>query len=157
MPRFHYRGPGFARRGRPLKGAFWLIALGVFFFSGLFRTGSGSISFWPGILILIGISMVISSIWKDSQVPAPPAYPEPGLDRPASAPRPNPLPPFVTHPTPAPANSPPRTDLLPSTCPHCGAPVRSNEIKWTGAHFASCAYCGSNVVDGKNNHPAQPG
>jgi hypothetical protein len=38
-----------------------------------------------------------------------------------------------------------RTDLLPGNCPHCGAPVRPAEVKWTGAQSASCGFCSSNL------------
>jgi DNA-directed RNA polymerase subunit RPC12/RpoP len=38
-----------------------------------------------------------------------------------------------------------RSDLLPATCPHCGGPIRSYEVKWTGKQTAACPYCGSHL------------
>ena len=32
---------------------------------------------------------------------------------------------------------------LPTHCPGCGAPVRADEVDWTGAGTAECAYCGT--------------
>lgn len=34
-------------------------------------------------------------------------------------------------------------ERLPSTCPHCGAPVRSTEIEWLDAQSAECDFCGA--------------
>jgi hypothetical protein len=42
------------------------------------------------------------------------------------------------------AASPPR-DRLPVRCPHCGAPVRSDDVEWIDDHSAECAYCGGVV------------
>jgi len=38
-----------------------------------------------------------------------------------------------------------RIDLLPVTCPQCGGPIRSDEVKWMGKQSAACPYCGSNL------------
>jgi hypothetical protein len=35
--------------------------------------------------------------------------------------------------------------VLPTTCPSCNAPLRSDEVEWVDAHSAECAYCGSVV------------
>lgn len=145
MPRFHHRGPDFGRRGGPFKGMFWLIALGVFFFSGMFRSRGEGISLFPGILILIGVIMVISTVIKNSRPPEAPPRPDFDWERPEERPvRPAPVR-FDPPVRPAPASNSPRVDLLPATCPRCGAPVRSNEIKWTNSHSATCAYCGSTI------------
>jgi hypothetical protein len=34
---------------------------------------------------------------------------------------------------------------LPTTCPSCNAPLRSDEVEWIDAQSAECAYCGSVV------------
>lgn len=34
---------------------------------------------------------------------------------------------------------------LPAACPHCAAPLRSDEVEWIDAHSVECAYCG-NVI-----------
>ncbi len=31
---------------------------------------------------------------------------------------------------------------LPASCPHCGAPLRSDEVEWVDAASAECPYCG---------------
>ena len=147
MPRFHHRGPGFGHRGGPFRGGFWLVALAVFFFSGLFRSGSGTFLFWPGVLILIGISMVIASAIKNPHPPEIPPYRDPNWDHPAASPtRPTPI--ILETSAPPIASITPHLELLPTNCPRCGAPIRSNEIKWTSALSATCAYCGSNVLSG---------
>jgi hypothetical protein len=115
---------------RNLHGAIWLIGLAILFFSG---------QWWPGILVLAALSMALEGI---IMVIAPHAFqPE---DQPLqTVATPQPLP---TPPTPAPVIH--RTDLLPSTCPRCGAPVRPQEVKWTSAQTADCSYCGSNLTMG---------
>lgn len=35
---------------------------------------------------------------------------------------------------------------LPPNCPDCSAPLRADEVEWTGARHAECAYCGANVL-----------
>jgi len=34
-----------------------------------------------------------------------------------------------------------RRGRLPSTCPHCGAPVRSTEVEWIDDQSAECDFC----------------
>lgn len=36
---------------------------------------------------------------------------------------------------------------LPSVCPQCGAPVRSDEVEWIDEYSAECAFCGA-VIQG---------
>jgi len=35
--------------------------------------------------------------------------------------------------------------LLPTNCPGCGGPIRSDEVEWTDDATAECPYCGSAV------------
>lgn len=34
---------------------------------------------------------------------------------------------------------------LPTQCPHCGAPLRSDEVMWIDTRDAECAFCGNPV------------
>ncbi len=34
---------------------------------------------------------------------------------------------------------------LPSTCPHCGAPLSVQAVRWTGPRSADCPYCNSHL------------
>jgi DNA-directed RNA polymerase subunit RPC12/RpoP len=137
MRGYHRYNNRLGRRGGSFNGLIWMIGLAVLFFTG---------HWWPGILVLIVLSMIFSSIWRAS----PPRNFDDGRMDNQSVP---PAAPIWTVPTtqpvapapPAPVSSAPRLDLLPSTCPRCGAPVRSNEIKWTGTHSANCSYCGSTL------------
>ena len=35
--------------------------------------------------------------------------------------------------------------VLPTTCPGCGGPIRSDEVEWADELTAECPYCGSSV------------
>jgi hypothetical protein len=39
----------------------------------------------------------------------------------------------------------PKRGILPAACPHCGAPLRSDEVDWIDEHSAECGFC-SGVV-----------
>jgi hypothetical protein len=45
----------------------------------------------------------------------------------------------------APAPEVARKPILPTHCPACGAPVRSDEVEWLDELTAECAFCGSPV------------
>jgi hypothetical protein len=85
---------------------------------------------WPGILILLAISLVIEAVLM--QV-APHAFQDPNQ---ASAV------PAAPAPPPAPEH---RAELLPSSCPKCGGPIDASNAKWTGPQTANCPYCGVNL------------
>ena len=34
---------------------------------------------------------------------------------------------------------------LPETCPHCGGPLNTANVRWQGKQSALCPYCGSTV------------
>lgn len=138
MRGYYRRRARFAHRGHSLNSIIWIIGLVVLFYTG---------HWWPGIMILVGISMLLSAAWRESELPSPAPTLE---ERTRSSP-----PPVITILPPAsPApESPTRaapTALLPANCPRCGAPVRATEVKWTGANSAACAYCGSNLQAAKN-------
>jgi hypothetical protein len=120
-----------------LGGIIWIV--GIFF---MIRYGF----WWPGILVLIGITAMLGSMWRET--PPPPAPPTIGNPpAPASPQAPAPIAPPAPIPLrPAPANSSEhRVDLLPATCGRCGAPMRAQDVKWTGPKSASCPYCGSTL------------
>ncbi len=125
--RYRYGGPPIANPWRSFRGAFWLIGLAILFFWG---------HWWPGILILVGLSIILEGILRTVAQPwnrNPPPPPPPMM---------NPTPMYPSAPATDPVH---RTELLPGNCPNCGAPIRSNEVKWTGNQSASCGYCGTNL------------
>jgi len=142
MPGFHHHRHRFGHRGAPLNGAIWMIGLGVLMLTG---------HWWPGILVLIGISMVVGAILKESgpqvldqpeefRTPPPPPVP---FQPPA------PVEPQPFHPsTPVETNY--RSDLLPANCTQCGGPIRTLEVKWLSSKSAACPYCGSTLTMKKN-------
>jgi len=123
-----------ARPWQGIQSGIWLIGLAILFFTGLW---------WPGILVLVGISMVLQWVFSQDS---------PRVFEAEQTPAPQPIAPPAA-PTPAPAVAVPAAftqtgpvhpvQALPSTCPRCGGPVRAYEVKWTGPRSASCAYCGS--------------
>jgi hypothetical protein len=114
---------------KPFGGLFWLLIFAFFFMDG---------RWWPGILVLIGLSMVFGALFRDEA-------PQPTQDLPpVQMPMASPAPAAPTVTVTAAAVEPiHRADLLPATCPQCGGPVRSHEVRWTGKQSAACAYCGS--------------
>jgi hypothetical protein len=119
------------RPWRSFRNAFWLIGLAILFFWG---------HWWPGILILVGLSILLEGFFRGTAQSWGPNPPPPPVD-----PNPMPMSPASTPIPAAPAEPFHRTDLLPGTCPHCGAPVRPAEVKWTGNQSAACGYCGTNL------------
>ncbi len=121
--------------GRPrpdIHAGVWLIGLAVLFLTGLW---------WPGILVLVGISMVLQWVFSQESPKAfePERTPAPRPPVPPATPAPAPVSPIVvTQATPVRP-----VGALPSACPRCGGPVRAYEVKWTGPRSALCAYCGS--------------
>lgn len=110
---------------RNLHTAVWLIGLAILAWQGWW---------WPGILVLVAISVLIEALLMQF---APQAFEDtaPTADEvPTPAPSPA-VPPMPEH----------RLELLPSSCPKCGAPIRGDEVKWTGSQSADCSYCGANL------------
>jgi hypothetical protein len=110
---------------RNIHGAIWLIGLAILFWRGWF---------WPGILVLIALSTIIEVVVMKL---VPDSYHEELSEEIAEA-APNPVGTIskesdpVTHP-----------ELLPASCPKCGAPVRGHEVKWTSPFSADCTFCGA--------------
>jgi hypothetical protein len=115
---------------RNLHTAVWLFGLAILFWKDWW---------WPGILVLVGISLVIEALLAQF---VPHAFGENSSTAPAA---------------PAPVATPPvapvaenHAELLPSACPNCGAPIRGHDVKWTGPQSADCPYCGANLPMGKS-------
>ena len=113
----------------PFPGIFW-----VFIFMMMFSKEY----WWPGILVLIGLCVIFGSLFQEETRPSEPKNPP----SPSFIPM---TPPPASRPDPAPVGQIHRADLLPLTCPRCGGPIRSYEVKWTGAQSAACPYCDSNL------------
>ncbi len=116
---------------RNLHGAVWVIGLAILAWKDWW---------WPGIMVLIAISLVIEAILM--QV-APQAFEtEEAVSSPSST---------SSSPAPAAAVAEHRLELLPTICPNCGGPIRGHEVKWTGVQSADCPYCGANLPMGKGS------
>lgn len=123
----------------------WLIGLGILFLVG---------HVWPGILILIGISMIVSAYMKDESVVTPtgaPATPEPaaaaeknsasdaaeeGVVETAVEPLPDILAPE--------AEKLYLASRLPEKCPACDAPMKTMAEKMSihDDQTTACLFCG---------------
>ncbi len=113
---------------RNIEGAIWLLGLGILAWQGWW---------WPGILVLVAFSMLFEAALMQF---APHAFEE---DQPVVPPASVSIPPAPDAPV-----QEHRLDLLPLTCPKCGAPLRGHEVKWTGPQSADCPYCGANLPMG---------
>ena len=127
----HRHGHRIHHSWKPFGGFFWLFLFAFFFLGG---------RWWPGILILIGLSMLLGALFREDD--AQPPADLPSVQRPFVPTIP--AAPTVTV-TAAPVEPIHRADLLPADCPQCGGPVRSQEVRWTGKQSAACAWCGSSL------------
>jgi hypothetical protein len=116
---------------RSLHVVIWLIGLYILLSRG---------QIFPGILVLVAISALYEGFLRRF---APNAFEEQTpLEAPKSA--------VATPEESVPAIAPNpiqdhRLELLPQVCPNCNAPIRGNEVKWTGLQSANCPYCGTNL------------
>jgi hypothetical protein len=116
----------------------WLIGLGILWMFDLW---------WPGILILIGTSMMVRALVpepdqppKPVQSPTAPAEDPETEEKLAEAARfEDPLPPVVIPTMPV--------ELLPNICPACGGPVKENahKVEWHNRSEAVCPFCAFNL------------
>ena len=126
------------RRSGNLQAMIWLVGLVVL---------AVTDRWWPGILILVAISILLESAMKrrtdadesDDQVETVDEKPGPDMEfkKPEA----------VYAPPPKMETAPEvnKAEWLPLTCPRCGAPTRAADVKWTGDAIATCPYCGSNL------------
>jgi len=120
---------------RNIQAAIWLIGIGFLILTH---------HWWPGILILVGISMVVGAVtrgatqdnwpqqpnWPPVQPPAPLAY---------------------TPPAPAaPAAQVPVYDLgwVPNRCASCGGPLNVTGLKVLDSRTVTCPFCGTKISKG---------
>ena len=118
---------------RNLRWAVWVIGLAILAWRDWW---------WPGILVLVAISLVLEAVLMQYAPQAfekmePPSSPSPV----AATPMPSSI---------APSVSEHRLDLLPSVCAMCGGPIHGHEVKWTGPQSADCPYCGANLPMGRS-------
>lgn len=128
---------------RNLHGAVWLIGLAILAWRDWW---------WPGILVLVAISLVLEGILMQY---APQAFekmePSSSPSPVAAAPMPSSAAPSAPVPSaPAPSAPEHRFELLPSICARCGGPIRGHEVKWTGPQSADCPYCGASLAMAKS-------
>ena len=111
-----------------IQKALWLFGLAVLAIKGWW---------WPGILILVGLSLILEAILMRF---APHAFGEEnqvgtvGSDDAVES--------SLTSELPAATGMDHRVELLPPNCPKCGGPIKGHEVKWTGINTADCPYCG---------------
>jgi hypothetical protein len=113
-----------------VQAAIWLIGLGVLALNDWW---------WPGILLLIGISMISQALIQamvpnatESNRSFEELQPETEESIKAAASQDSSQPAYSTH-------------RLPSECLKCGAPIRGADVRWTGPQSADCPYCGANL------------
>lgn len=127
-----------ARRRMSIHSMVWLIGLVVIALTD---------SWWPGILILVVISVLLESAVKrgdqnDGDVEKPETVTD---EKPEVSPASPPRVETVIPPRAVPSMETRKAEWLPLNCPKCGAPTRSADVRWTGDASAACPYCGSNL------------
>ena len=116
---------------RNIHAAVWLIGLAILALKNWW---------WPGILVLVAISVLLEAVlmrfapsaFQAGEAPETP----PSADQ-AAAPAP-----AAAEQTAAAQH---RLELLPAVCPKCGGPIRGHDVKWTGPQSADCPFCGANL------------
>lgn len=124
-----------------VQAAIWLIGLGILFWVGYI---------WPGILILIGLSMIVSVYMKEE---TPPVQPPAAAAPPESSPKPAEQPEAPAAGETLPAILAPEGERLflasrlPEKCPACDAPMRVNaeKLTWHEDKSFACLFCGYRV------------
>jgi DNA-directed RNA polymerase subunit RPC12/RpoP len=136
------RGMRMGRRKRwagGLQTLIWLLGLAYLAVTG---------RWWPGILVLVAISVILGMIFGETAGEKVEREPEEMEQvRPVEsdgAPEIAPEPPLKVKPMASDSEFH-HAEWLPLTCPRCGAPTRAADVKWTGDAIATCPYCGSNL------------
>lgn len=128
------------RRRNNINAAVWLIGIGILWLTDLW---------WPGILILVGISLLVqvAAPQVERASPAPPTE-APLRETAAESEEQE----YIwqeeveeTAETPVFMRQSPERDesLLPEQCPACGGPVAENahKVEWAGPRTAKCPFC----------------
>jgi hypothetical protein len=121
-----------------VQSAVWLIGLGVLFLLD---------AFWPGILILIGLSMLVQSLMPDEEEAlAPELHEEIKPDDTGEAEEVSPLDEGFPDPVPPPMQV--SASDLPKECPACGGPVAENAqaVKSVGEGIVLCPFCDARIM-----------
>ena len=123
-----------------VQSAMWLIGLGVLFLLD---------AFWPGILILIGLSMLIQSLMpEEEELPAPESRDEIKPDDSGEVEEVLPLDEGSPDPVPPPLEPQQVTASdLPKECPACGGPVAENAeaVQSVGEGVVLCPFCDARI------------
>jgi hypothetical protein len=121
-----------------ITAAIWLIGLGILALTD---------QWWPGILILIGLSMVAKAVIPVAEGVSKTLRPSDNEDDYSYLEEP-----LSGEVTPAPARVPEAplqvkvSKTLPSSCPMCGAPVDARKIKHSASGAPSCSYCDAKLA-----------
>lgn len=131
--------------------AVWLIGLGLLFMVNYI---------WPGILILIGITMIVNATMHEEPTVMPPTGTLRQAQGTALDPLAEPVEARVADPSTSTATAALGESLpavlaseaerlylaskLPENCPACGAPMRANakKLTWHEDNSLSCGFCG---------------
>lgn len=111
----------YAQLATAINTAIWLLGLAILFYTG---------SFWPGILILVGVSGLVTAGLRV-------IFPDLPIDDPSS---PHDDDRHGEQRSPSEPPSPARP-ALPATCRHCSAVVNPAGVDWSDAHHPRCEYC----------------
>ena len=119
-----------------IQAAVWLIGIGILLYTGYW---------WPGILILAGISMLVKTMTRPV-LPMPPHVQRDDFSKPEEKDDFE-LPVSLPVPEENEVGTGDNVDLLPEHCPSCGGPVESGKVRWQGDR-ANCLFCGVNLLSG---------
>lgn len=112
----------------------WLLGLAVIAWQGWW---------WPGILVLVAISVLFEAFAKKVDPGA--VRPYANDDEGAISPQPTGTPSTVVAEKKLDEITYHHADLLPTNCPKCGGPTRGHDVFWTGPQSADCPFCGTNL------------
>ena len=119
---------------RAVHALIWLVGLAILAWTD---------GWWPGILLLIGLSISLEAFLKRYAPHALEEADEPLVQPSVQGSRRMAQPPVISV-SPAP-ELPGRDEWLPISCPKCGGPTRGSEVRWTGPTSADCPFCGTNL------------